>query len=1255
MFSFVGISQDITFNFGGKITNSDTGDKPEAGVTVNCLVNGKIVSTTSTGSNGSYKLSASSPVGSIFTVVFSKPGLVSKRVVFNTSKMNPEDMLAGGKQDMALPGVLFAERPGVDLTFLETEPVATSNWSEEDGAFIFDMVAIAKTKKKIADALAAGGKTDDTEAKYKAAIDAGAVLASQKKYDEAIAKYEAAQLIKPKESLPTTKITELEKLKTAEENAHAANAQLETEYKNLISAADNLRDQKKYTEATAKYTEALKKKTDPYPTGEINKMKVLLEAQQAEAQKQIQFDALKKEGMDLATAKKWNDAKVKLNSALAIKADPAITAKIKEIDVELGKLAADKEKTAKYDLLMTTADNLLASGKLEEAKAKYTEASVFDATQALPKTKIAEVNELIAKKAANAAKQAKIDKLILEGNTAFTKSDWTGSKTKFEEVLKEEATNVIAIAKLKEINAKLDANKGEAEKLAQFEALKKEGMALATAKKYPEAKNKLQQAIDMKPDAAISSKIKEIDDLLKANQSQAALEEDYKKLISEASSLESSKNYDGAISKYKEALAKKPLEALPKSKITELEKLKTAAANSSQADAQKTALYNGYMTSGEKNFTAKKYELALIDFQNALKTKPADSPAQNKISEIKQILDDLANANNKNTEVKKQFDKLMVDAKKKFDKKDYAEAKTVYESALALISTDALALKQVKECERLEKDATGIQEQAAFNKIIAAADKKFNEKDYLKAKEYYERALSNRSNDAYSIAQIDKINKLLNPTVITQDIQPEKLQDLGIPFSEDDQAAQKALDQAELDREAAKAAALREGVNKVNTSLDTKFDQKETQHTETVEKIEDINKEINENADNKRVSHEGVIELVELVLKDQAEKTVENNLVEDKSHQDQELKMHEVVKENSAVYIEKQDAYHEKATLSAEQIANHSNDMVAQTEKFNQKNIVSSEKIIEVENTIIEKQVSDDESRTLVEEKLADAVVLTNDLQKDRIYKEVDDNLVAKTKIFEANKVLGDRQLIEIESLSETENSLKELKLEVDDKSLNKVQNDDAQGHAVSDKLIDVNDQIYAKSSDQKGSQQETNEKLRQSTVNLEDDLTKAYNDEMVKYLATQNTIKDKKSETSGYGDDAKAKLIENNQMLSDRNVSLIDGNDKQVSDQKDKQLESTQAIHDKQKTIDVEKPIIANSIGKEYPEGVSQEKFTQNDENGLMKAIITRRVVVIGGKGDVYIKTQSTTVITYTKNDKPINESVWQKETQGPHLKKNY
>jgi hypothetical protein len=80
----------------------------------------------------------------------------------------------------------------------------------------------------------------------------------------------------------------------------------------------------------------------------------------------------------------------------------------------------------------------------------------------------------------------------------------------------------------------------------------------------------------------------------------------------------------------------------------------------------------------------------------------------------------------------------------------------------------------------------------------------------------------------------------------------------------------------------------------------------------------------------------------------------------------------------------------------------------------------------------------------------------------------------------------------------------------------------------------------------------------------------------------------------------------------------------------------------------------LPNELGKTYEEGVTEESFAQKDDNGLMKAFITRRVVVIEGRGVVFIRTQTVQATTYTKDGESITESSWQKETQDPKLVKH-
>src|SRR3989338_1399045 len=81
----------------------------------------------------------------------------------------------------------------------------------------------------------------------------------------------------------------------------------------------------------------------------------------------------------------------------------------------------------------------------------------------------------------------------------------------------------------------------------------------------------------------------------------------------------------------------------------------------------------------------------------------------------------------------------------------------------------------------------------------------------------------------------------------------------------------------------------------------------------------------------------------------------------------------------------------------------------------------------------------------------------------------------------------------------------------------------------------------------------------------------------------------------------------------------------------------------------------VANDLGKLYPEGVSQEQFEQFDEEGLLTAVVTRRVVIKNGHGDIYVRNQKLSGLTFTKNGEPTTEYVWQRETQDAMLKRNY
>ncbi|MEY3237186.1 MAG: hypothetical protein RI883_1287, partial [Bacteroidota bacterium] len=1033
-------AQSLTFLFKGTVTNSDLG-KNETGVTVSIVQNGTVLTTATTASNGKYTLKGNPSYASPFSVVFSKAGMVSKKVNFNLSGLNEEDIPASAEyQPIAdLSMSVFSERPNVDFSFLNTEPVASFDWNATKAIPDLNKVASDKTKAKIENLLMQADKDKaENEAKYQAAIKEGESLyLVQKKYEAALSKYEEALSYKPKEALPIQRIGELDALIAANKKEELAVNQADSEYLNLIKAAELLRDQKKYDQAIAKYEEALEKKDEQGPKDQIEIIKGL----KKEADNQVKYlEAVKSADM-FYTQKSYLAAKEKYTLANTLKpSEQHPITRLADIETKLAANSAAQEKKKKYDEAVQSADALFGAEKWEEAKLKYTEALTFEASATYPLDKIKDCNDKLILIAKDKEKADKIAKLLVDGGVLFSGSKWNEAKVKYNEVLVLDPANVDAKKKLDEIAKELanqedkvaqdakfaklvtegdlaikglkytdakakyeqalviKADAGAQIKLddvikkikeledkealeVKFQALKAEGLKLATEQQWVDAKSKLNEALVIKQDPIVIAKLKEVDAKIAANESLTKLEKEYADLITAAEGKETANDIDGAITKYKEASLKKPTEQKPKDKVIELEALKLNSSKQKEIDAkydaamkkgkelmalqkyldaikefniansikkeekepgelaaeaerlekakgneedekiekiftvaitkfeekdypkskelaerflsfrpddqrakdliknindleaakknyilkmqeaeiqatakqyvkavslfeqakviksdetkpqeridalnkliadqssqaEKDALYKDYMTKGGLSQTAKSYEMALSHFQNALSVRENDQIAKDKIAEIQQILDDIANANSNELNRKNQFDALIVQADGTFASEDFLVSKSTYEKALELDKTSTYAKAQIDECIRRQRLKDLSFADTEYETIIKTGNELFDTKSYDRAKESFNKALVIRPTDPYPQKKLDEIKAILNPVITKSAI----LEDLGDPYDNSIMDGYAALVKADLERKNVKGTAMKDQFDEIKDS-----------------------------------------------------------------------------------------------------------------------------------------------------------------------------------------------------------------------------------------------------------------------------------------------------------------------------------------------------------------------------------------------------------------------------------------------------
>lgn len=578
------------------------------------------------------------------------------------------------------------------------------------------------------------------EKAYNDAIIKGNALFTEKRYQESKNSFSQALAVKPNETYPKQKISEIDRI-VADQNA------IDRRYNTAIASADQYFINEKYNEAKTTYTKATQiKPNESYPKEKINEINLLIASQQKLSQ---QYNIIIANADKLFNEKKYNDARTSYTSGLQIKPNEAYP---KQKIAEINKLiSSQKALNDRYDNAIATANQYFLNEKYNDAKTTYNNALFFKPNEAYPKQKISEIDAILAQRLAAKTTYDKnkkeYDKLIANADIKFNSKDYNNAKALYQQATLVLSDEVYPKQKITEIDNLLA---GAAVRESKYKSAIISADNMLAKKSYHEALASYKTATGIKPNEQYpKQKIIEVNKLIDDLRKNKAAYDNFIKLADE--SFRNNK-LEIAKSQYQEALGVKPNEAYPKQRITEVNQLLADNARLLANQEKLEADYKIFIKQGDSNFDQNKFQQAKLGYMRASQLKPNEMYPKNRLSEIDNMLDMLAARQN-------AYEQKMTQGESMFSSKNYKGALAMYQEASKLKPDELLPKKKISEIQGLIN--ANSKKQANYNGLILQADNLFNKKEYSEAKKYYEQAKFVLPNEEYPKHQIEVISNLI--------------------------------------------------------------------------------------------------------------------------------------------------------------------------------------------------------------------------------------------------------------------------------------------------------------------------------------------------------------------------------------------------------------------------------------------------------------------------------------------------------------
>ncbi len=718
-------------------------------------IGGSKVNSISTGADGGFSFKLE--FGKEYKLIVSKPGMIQKRIDFNTN-IGP-DLQKKYVNDFAISLTKSCQGAKTDVF---REPVDIISFQEGDGNFASNRDYFEKMQSRIAEAYASIEKC--FQDKFDEKKDAADAAFKTQNYEEARKLYQEALKIMPNNTSAKKQLSQIDK-------SIKSKAQNEEKYAQLIKEADQMANQGQLNGAIAKYEQATRiKPGDTYSQNkaqELNKQLAVL-AQEAQAKKDLdqKYNGLIAQANTALAQKKYEEAKIFLEEAKTLKPAEAYPAQ-KLAEAQKGLERQEQEKLVQeakdqaYADAMAKGQEAMQKGDFVGAQAFFQQALAQKPSASEPRNIIAQAQKLEEQRKEEEIR-AKREDVERQFNEMVQKADGLLVQKQFDKAIEayQQAIGLKASDKyansqlIKAKNMKVEA---EQQRLADIEKSYEKalvsGDALKLAQKFEEAITAYQAALAVKPsDTKANAKIAEAQKLLAAQQ--AKIKEDtenkarFNQLVQEGDGLFKGQQYQESKVKYAEALSIYPSEVYPKNQVTKIDNI--------IAKQVKEEEYNSIVGKADNAFNEQRLDEARTLYSQAQLVIPEKTYPAQKINEITELQSKLAKE-----EVLAKYDKLAADAESAITEKDYDAAKQLYTQAGQLMPENPFPAQRINEINTLIDKNAKQQIEQKYNEVIAQADGLFNQQQLDQAKQLYQRTVTEFPDKQYPKDKINEINKLL--------------------------------------------------------------------------------------------------------------------------------------------------------------------------------------------------------------------------------------------------------------------------------------------------------------------------------------------------------------------------------------------------------------------------------------------------------------------------------------------------------------